>query len=773
MTRIEGPKLTPNALKVLEARYLRKDEAGNPVETPKQMFARVARAVGSVGARFGESQEALEAFESRILQMMLAGTFMPNSPTLMNAGRDGGFLSACCVLPVQDSIEGIFTAVGGAVLAQKAGAGTGFSFSHLRPSGDRVMSSGGTSSGPVSFMKVFSAATKAIRQGSFRRGANMGVMRVDHPDIILFINAKQDPTELTNFNVSVALTDDFMAQVRTTPKQPHTVVNPRNGEKSMLRREDGRMWTVGEVFDLICRRAWETGEPGAMFVDRFNAANPTPHVGMIEALNPCGEQPLLAYETCNLGSLNLVKFISLAGNTTTFEFGRLRDSISPAVRFLDNVIDLNAYPVPEMEQMSKNNRKIGLGVMGLADTLYALGIPYDSDEGVSFGEEVMKALNDAAHDASRQLAEERGVFPNWEGSTWSEAGVRMRNAATTTVAPTGTTSILAGCSSGIEPSFSLVYERRVLDGERLLEVNPVFESVAKARGFYGEELLNRIAAEGTIQDIPEIPEDIRRVFVTALDIAPHWHVQMQAAFQRHCDASISKTVNLPSDASPETVCDVFRRAYEVGCKGITVYRDGCRENQPLSLPSDQRGRPGCNEVATPMRLPEIMPAVRVRQATPFGNMHVKIVLDVDAKREREVFAQLGKGGDIANSDLEAICRLASLFLRVNGSLEEALGQLQGIGSTLTIPSRGGPITSLADGLAKAIQKYLEAKRQAGIEALLLGKSGIALPQENQRHLGDQRKETMPEQYKVKCPECGGKLVFEEGCAKCRCGYSQC
>ena len=771
--------LTANAEAVLRARYLRKDETGTVVETPEELLTRVADAVAAAERGYGASEGAVETVSYEFYRMMAGGMFMPNSPTLMNAGRGAGMLSACFVLPVDDSIDGIFNSIKHTALIQKAGGGTGFSFSRLRPNGDIVASSGGTTSGPISFMKVFSEATNAIQQGAFRRGANMAIMRVDHPDIVEFINVKQDLTQLTNFNLSVGLTDAFVADLQADPERVHRVYNPRTGEGAQLARDGDGHWTVGELFELIVERAWRTGEPGVVLLDRINKANPTPHVGTIEATNPCGEQPLLPYESCNLGSINLARFVAPDENGAHFDFDALRPVVHLGTRFLDNVIDVNRYPIPEIAEISRGNRKIGLGVMGFADALFALGIPYDSEEGVAFGEETMEFVNRESHAASQRLAEERGTFPNWEGSTWQQHGISMRNACTTTVAPTGTISIIADCSGGIEPLFSLAFFRNVLDGERLAEVNGRFESAAREGGFHSRELIDEIAQKGSLRDIDGIPEDVKRVFVTARDITPEWHIRMQAAFQRHCDSSISKTINFPHDASVKDVRDIYLLAFEHDCKGVTVYRDGCRENQPMALAdkAPARGAPDPDVPAKPIHLPEIMSAIRIKQATPFGNMHIKIVIDPTTGREYEMFAQLGKGGDVACSDLEAMCRLISLYLRVNGSLDEIVSQLDGIGSSLSVATKDGRISSLADGLAKAIAKYKRAREVAGIEALLLGKADLSRIEKGLKSLGTADKQAgndLANAFKVKCPECTAGLVFEEGCVKCAaCGFAQC
>ena len=776
----ENLKLTENAKRVLEARYLKKDHEKNVVEMPEDLFYRVAKTVADAERMGLDIDKAVaDELEIRFYNLMVSGQFMPNSPTLMNAGRSMGMLSACFVLPVEDSIDGIFSSIKNTALIQKAGGGTGFDFSSLRPNGDLVTSSGGSTSGPLSFLKVFSEATEAIQQGAFRRGANMGIMNITHPDIINFINIKQDLTKLTNFNLSVSIPDAYMKKLMETPDALHEVINPRTGETSNVPRDDKKdaFWTVKEVFDLIVDCAWATGEPGLIFIDRINRDNPTPKLGRITATNPCGEQPLLPYEACNLGSLNLGKFVHTRDDKPFFDFEEFKEAIHLATRFLDNVIDVNRYPLPQIEEMCKANRKIGLGVMGFADALFKMNLQYDSDEAVEFGEKIMQFLNDETHNASEELANLKGTFPNWKNSVWDTKYKRnMRNAATTTVAPTGTISIIANCSSGIEPLFSLAFFRHVLNGQKMVEVNQHFLNVAKKRGFYSEKLLERIAQGEPLNKIKEIPDDIKQIFVTAHDITPEWHINMQAAFQRHCDSSISKTINFHNDATKEQVEQLYRLAFKYEVKGVTVYRDGCRLNQPMAHDKKKKEEPVKDmRKVTPISIPEIMSCLRIRQKTPFGNMHVKISVEPDTGIEREVFAQLGKGGDVANSDLEAICRMLSLFLRCGGSLKLALRQLEGIGSSLSVPSKDGRVISLADGLAKAIKKYIAAKKMFGIQNLLLGKADFSMLQNSTEWRdNDSAPKTAANAFKIKCPECSEQLVFEEGCVKCySCGYSKC
>jgi ribonucleoside-diphosphate reductase alpha chain len=813
------PELSENARKVLERRYLKKDpDSGAVAETPRQLLWRVAAHIAKPELKYpGGTPEKALAVAREFYELMARRRFTPNSPTLMNAGREMGMLSACFVLPVEDSIEGIFDSIKATALIQKAGGGTGFSFSRLRPQGDLVRSSGGTTEGPLSFIQVFSKATDAIQQGAFRRGANMGILRVDHPDVIQFITFKDDLGRLENYNISVTVTNRFIDELRTDPATVHQVQNPRSKEWHPLMRRDAegnatdKPWTVGEIWELIVEHAWRTGEPGVVFIDRINERNPIKNVGLIEATNPCGEQPLHPYDSCNLGSINLGILVTPGRDgKPTFDWQQYKEVIHTTTRFLDNVIEANRYPLPQIDNMSKTTRRIGLGVMGFADALFKLGLAYDSEEGCAFGEEVMRVLNEESHLASEGLADERGVFPAWEGSDWQAQGRRLRNSYTTTVAPTGTISIIADCSGGIEPMFSLAFLRQVMKDTRgrptvMKEVNYVFEQVARQHGFWSDELIERVAEEGTLRGIEQVPEDVKRVFVTARDITPYWHMRMQAAFQRHCDSSISKTINFPHEATAEEVRQIFELAIDLDVKGVTVYRDGCRDVQPMALTGSTKRKEGAAAAAAPpaaqatppmpvaaafpfdqngdlkpVKLPEIMSCLRIRQMTPFGNMHVKVSVDPQSGREREVFAQLGKGGDVANSDLEAICRILSLWLRCNGNLSTALKQLEGIGSSLSVPTKDGRIMSLGDGLAKALQRYLDAKDAHGLHALLLGTAPQALEKTDFNAVDDiasLRKSARPRnvsQYKLKCPACSGELAFQEGCVKCHgCGFSQC
>ncbi len=565
--------LSRNALKVLKARYLLRNEKGEVVETPEEMFRRVSAHIAEAERAYGESPER---WGEMFYNLMTGLRFLPNSPALMNAGRDLGQLAACFVLPVNDSMKGIFETLKNAALILQSGGGTGFSFSSLRPRADTVKSTGGIASGPVSFMNIYNKATEVIKQGGARRGANMGILRVDHPDIMDFIRAKEDPGALTNFNISVAVTDSFMEALKKDRKIP--LINPRTGKTAARIR-------AREIFDALVHAAWKTGDPGIVFIDRINRSNPTPHIGDIESTNPCGEQPLLPYEACVLGSINLSRYVKnpypCRAGRPEIDFNALGMDVELAVRFLDDAIDANRYPLPEIEKMHRGNRKIGLGVMGWADFLVMLGVPYASEEAIQVAERVMGFIQERSRAASAALARKRGVFPNFKGSIYDRPGMPgVRNATTTTIAPTGTLSLIAGCSSGIEPYYALAYRRFILDTE-FLEVNRLFFHVARRAGFYSEVLRERVIKQGTLRGIREVPRRIRQLFRTALEIPPETHVDMQAAFQRHVDNAVSKTVNLPRSATPSRVAEVFLYAYEKGCKGVTVFRTGTRKKGTL------------------------------------------------------------------------------------------------------------------------------------------------------------------------------------------------
>ncbi len=1020
------PQITSNAKVVLERRYLKKDDNGKPVETPRELFERVARGIASAERSYGKTDAEIELVAARFYDMMAKLEFMPNSPTLMNAGRELGQLSACFVLPIGDSMEEIFDAIkytalihkclvpetlvmtdtgcmklgevgrdswiethegmdlveeahrngtqeafrveteegysvtgtalhrlmavtptgefawkrigqlqpgdrllmklggwlGGSVsevfeeacefasgadgrliraneealcsflrrtfgdsgwmtpegvinlevgseefardlqtmmfylgiptsrkgtsvtvctksgfmvfkekvgfdsiilskrletadpelmaealdergclheepddtgyyavsvrevlpagrrevidltipqrraylangfVSHNSGGGTGFSFSRLRPANDSVQSTAGVSSGPISFMEVFNAATETIKQGGTRRGANMGILKVDHPDITEFITCKKDSSKLTNFNISVALTDKFMKALEEDGE--YELLNPRT--KQVFKKVKAR-----PVFDMIVNMAWRNGEPGIVFIDRINRDNPTPTLGDIESTNPCGEQPLLPYESCNLGSINLANMLTFRDGGPALDYDKLRDTVHWAVRFLDNVIDVNRYPLKQIGEMTRTNRKIGLGVMGFADMLLRMGVPYDTEEAMRLGRDLMKFIDDEGHRASVALAEERGSFPAFGDSTLSKRFEKIRNATVTTIAPTGTISIISGVSSGIEPVFAIAYVRNVMDRDILPEVNPIFEQVARERGFYSEELMKEIAARGSVKDINTIPEDVRRVFVTALDITPESHIKMQAAFQDHTDNAVSKTVNFPREATQKDVEDVYMMAYRLGCKGVTVYRYGSREDQVLSVGevSNKTAEAGSEEDEDASRLPRARPYVTrgSTQRLETGCGHLYVTINEDEKGLCEVFTQMGKSGGCTASQAEAIGRLISLALRSGIEPEAIVKQLKGIRCPSPLWQPGGMVLSCSDAVGKALERFVR-DRPAVSDLQTAGDLAAAAPaKENQADKGD----VCPE-----CPECGSMVEYVEGCVVCRtCGYSKC
>ena len=1021
------PQISDNARTVLERRYLKKDDNGKPVETPRELLERVARAIASAESNYGKTEKEADAVAERFYELMARQDFMPNSPTLMNAGRELGQLSACFVLPVGDSMEDIFDAIkytalihkclvpetlvmtdfgckrlgtvtggswiethegmdvveaahsngvqsvfrvethegysvtgtalhrlmvrdpegtlvwkrigelgkgdtlvmklggwlGGTLdkvecgfkdilssgigddviraneaalcefmrrayaecgwispsgivaidletedvartlqtmlfyvgvttrrhcsrltvctkagyetfkdkigfdsmllerrlsendsdsvsdalaeeglghqeadddghyfvtveevvpagerevvdltvcgthayladgfVSHNSGGGTGFSFSKLRPANDCVKSTAGVSSGPISFMEVFNTATETIKQGGTRRGANMGILRVDHPDIMAFITSKRDSSKLTNFNISVALTDAFMEALEADGE--YDLVNPRS-------KENFSKLKARKVFDLIVNMAWRNGEPGIVFIDRINRDNPTPSVGEIESTNPCGEQPLLPYESCNLGSINLAHMLKATGGRVEMDRERLRETVHWAVRFLDDVIDVNRYPLPQIEQMTRANRKIGLGVMGFADMLLRLGISYDSDEALSLGGEIMRFIDDEGHRASEKLAEERGSFPNFDASALAGRYSRLRNATVTTIAPTGTISIIAGASSGIEPIFAVAYVRNVMDKDILPEVNPIFEEVAHARGFHSDELMKEIAAKGSVKDIQGVPEDVARLFVTALDITPESHIRMQAAFQEHTDNAVSKTVNFPNEATTVDVEQVYLLAYKLGCKGVTVYRYGSRDDQVLSVGNGPGEAKEAEEEPEDSRAPRPRP-YRTRGTTQrleTGCGHLYVTINEDESGLCEVFTQMGKSGGCTASQSEAIGRLLSLALRSGIEPESIVKQLRGIRCPSPLWQPGGMVLSCSDAVAKALERYVKERPAAAVGDGSAAWSEGAGSAQKQNHVD--KGDVCPE-----CPECGSMVEYVEGCVVCRtCGYSRC
>ena len=819
------PQLSENAETVLKRRYLIKDDQGQPAEEPQDLLWRVARTIAEAEARYGASPGAVETLAEAFYELMATRVWMPNSPTLMNAGRPLGQLSACFVLPVDDALStkesGIYDTLRNMALVHQSGGGTGFSFARLRPQNDVVRSTMGVASGPVSFMSLYDASTEVVKQGGTRRGANMGILRVDHPDILHFINCKDDITKITNFNISVAVTDEFMQAVEAG--EPYNLIHPRSGE--VVGQYDAR-----EVFQKIVDGAWKTGEPGVFFIDEANRYNPVPHLGSYEATNPCGEQPLLPYDVCNLGSINVGAFV----NDGEVDWDGLRRTIHLCTHFLDNVIDANKYPLPEITNLASRIRRIGLGIMGWADFLVRLGVPYNSDEAIDWARRLMQFVDHEAKVESERLAGERGVFPEWEKSIWgpdetaarSSTGERvrpmrlLRNCNLTTVAPTGTISIIAHCSSGIEPLFAVAFMRNQA-GVLMPDVNDDFVHIAKREGWHSDELIERIAEEGHI-DFPEVPERWRNVFVTAHDVTPDWHIRMQAAFQEHTDSAISKTCNFPHDATTEDVFHIYERAFHSGCKGVTVYRDGSRDMQVLStgktakdIKEKAEGATGSSgrdsEVAelkstiaeleaelglTRKRLvevesenlqrrakrsrPELLRGATRRLETPLGTLYVTITED-DLGQPFEMFMSLGKAGGALMADVEAIGRLISLALRSGIPIKEIHRQLRMISSDRAVGLGPNKVLSVPDAVGIAIERWMQDKQ--GVQQDLLDASSAA-----SEAITSSAQQSVPgpdgtlfeysqldaEQHAGACPDCGSQLEFAEGCMKCHvCGFSEC
>ncbi len=714
-----------NAIKVLEKRYLRKDEEGNVLETPEEMLWRVATSVAAAEEAWNQDQEKRAA---EFYEIMASLQFLPNSPTLMNAGSELGQLSACFVLPIGDSMEEIFDTLKATALVHKSGGGTGFNFSRIRPAGDRVRSTSGVASGPISFMELFNEATEVVKQGGMRRGANMGILEVTHPDIFDFIRAKTARGRLSNFNLSVGVPDSFMRAVKED--SDWELRNPRTGKAVSTVK-------AAEIFDLLVQSAWATGDPGLVFLDRINEKNPTPHIGRIDSTNPCGEQPLLPYESCNLGSINLVRFLGIGGD---FDWEALARTIETAVRFLDDVIEMNHYPLPAIGEMSRKNRKIGLGIMGWAEVLFEKGIAYGSRESLELAEEVMSFIQSKGHAASEALAEERGCFPNWKGSLWEKLGKKMRNATVTTIAPTGTLSILADCSSGIEPVFALAYQRKTFETETLNVVNGILLRKLEEAGLMRPGLIEAIGESGSLKGL-DLPENFKRVFLTSHEIHFEDHVRMQAAFQKYTDNAVSKTINFPNEAGLEEIRQAFWLAFDSGCKGITVYRDRCKENQVLYPGLKEKAVPAQTEAKTvPRRRPAMLRGTTVKIPTAFGNLYLT-VNEMDS-RPFEVFATLGKSGKDTQAHTEALGRLISLALRSGVPVEEVVSQLKGIGGSQPVWEEDGIILSLPDAIARGLEK-------AG---------------------GFKVEESTVEM----CPCCGSSLIHSEGCTRCRsCDFSKC
>ena len=814
--------LSENARIVLARRYLKKDEAGEPTEDPETMFWRIARVIAEEDGKHGASDAAVEEVARSFYELMTTGQFEPNSPTLMNAGRPLGQLSACFVLPVEDALSngasGIYDTLRAMALVHQSGGGTGFSFSKLRPEGDTVRSTMGVASGPVSFMRLYDASTEVVKQGGTRRGANMGILRVDHPDIREFITCKNDTSQVTNFNISVAITDDFMRALRSG--EEYDVVSPRTGQ--VAGREKSR-----EIFDMIVEGAWKTGEPGVFFIDRANEHNPVPRLGSYEATNPCGEQPLLAYDVCNLGSINVGDFVR-GGHFERPEDGidwdAFRRVVHLSTHFLDNVIDANRYPLGEIDDLARKIRRVGLGIMGWADLLVRLGVRYDSDEGVALGRTVMAFIEEETRVASEKLAESRGVFPAWEESIWGPDDEcardasgnrirdhrRLRNCNLTTVAPTGTISIIAGCSGGIEPLFAVAFMRNQA-GVMMPDVNEDFVARAKSEGWHSDDLMKRIAEEGHIH-FDEVPREVQDVFRTAHDISPEWHVRMQAAFQAHVDSAISKTTNFAFEATRTDVRKIYEMAFELECKGVTVYRDGSRPMQVLSTgktgQEDESGAfPELEELKGQLadaraekhelegvldkvrlqlkehdreaaasrhkrRRPSMLKGHTMKVESPLGDLYVTINEDNKGK-PFEVFCTVGKAGGAAMADSEAIGRLISLSLRSGIPITAVRDQLRGISCDRAVGVGPQKVLSAPDAIAQAIERYLAEKEgvqeMLPIEVPVTAKAGAGVAGQGE-YVVDHTAQTLGA-----CPDCGaGQLAFEEGCKRCYvCGFSEC
>lgn len=789
--------LTDNAKVVLQRRYLSKDREGNVLEDPDGMYRRVAHNLSQSDLLYGESEHDRRDTEQRFYEVMQRLEFLPNSPTLMNAGRELQQLSACFVLPVEDSLDSIFTKVKQTALIHKSGGGTGFAFSRLRPEGDVVGSTGGVASGPVSFINAFDAATDVVKQGGTRRGANMGILHVSHPDILSFISSKEDGKHLTNFNISVAVTEDFMQRVRL--EQEYDLINPRTGQ--IVKQLNAR-----EVFQRMTELAWRTGDPGIVFLDRINRDNPNPQLGDIESTNPCGEQPLLPYESCNLGSLNLARMVTYTNDDVKIDWDRMAEVITTAVHMLDSVIDMNEYPIPEIAEMSRKTRRIGLGVMGWSDLLIQMGIRYDSDAALQMAEQVMQFIQQQTHRASAELASRREVFPEWSRSVYNRGPnpQPMRNSAPVTIAPTGTISIIAGASSGIEPLFALSYVRNVMDNTRLVEGNAYFEAVARHEGFYSSELMEELANSGSLDDL-DVPGWVKDVFRVSHDINPQWHVQMQGAFQTYTDNAVSKTINFPHDATVADVAAAYQGAYDLGCKGITVYRDGSKADQVLSTGSANRATaPESNPVVIEVPSPRV-PRERPRQTqgitervrTGHGNMYVTVNMD-NQGQPFEVFGTMGKAGGCDAALLEAVSRLVSLALRAGIDTSEVSQQLSGItccpawdDGTLV---RSGPdaVAIVLDRITSGVSN--ESNASDGVQLTLptgapaFGGDGPEVrpwmpPQPNlsthpavgkANGNGAPVPQTLSGAYAGRCPECNGGVVSQEGCLTCySCGWNKC
>ncbi len=742
--------LGDNSIKVLERRYLKKNEMGEVVETPAQMFRRVAHFIASADALYDPSAKT-EKTEETFFNILTNLDFLPNSPTLMNAGRELGQLSACFVLPVEDSMESIFEAIKNTALIHKSGGGTGFSFSRIRPANDIVNSTSGIASGPISFLQVFDAATETVKQGGTRRGANMAILRVDHPDIRSFIHCKEENDQLNNFNISVGLSEKFWDALET--ESEYQLINPHTGDVTST-------LNAQEIFNEIVQHAWENGDPGVVFIDRVNLDNVTPQLGEIESTNPCGEQPLLPFESCNLGSINMANMITQVDDHCEIDYQKLLKTVRTAVHFLDNVIDVNKYPLEKIAERSRNTRKIGLGVMGFADLLIHLKIPYDSEEAIETAKEIMCFINTEAKKKSQELALKRGEFPAFSESVYAKNNEPLiRNSTRTTIAPTGTISIIAGCSSGIEPLFALSFTRHVMDDDKLPEIHPLFCEDLKKGDLYTEERIRRIALNGSVEDMDDIPEKLKNVFKTAHEISPEWHIRMQAAFQEHTDNAVSKTVNFANSATQEDVANVYRLAHDLKCKGVTIYRDGSRSKQVLNkgVGKSEERTSSCYE-----NRPRVLHGCTTKLNTGQGSLYVTINSD-EENEPVEVFANIGKSGGDTAALAEAIGRLISIALQKNVKVEEVSQTLIGITGSRPVWNQGKLIKSVPDGIGQILLSAFGHDDEK-ITSTLDEKKGSSI-------------EFVPDEKQIgllECPECGNGMEMEGGCSVCRaCGYSHC
>jgi len=807
------PKLSANAKYIAETRYSRKSEDGKPYETVKDIFWRVATNVAKGDRFFGINDEGIEKQAKTFYQLFAEQKFLPNTPCLINAGKPNQQLSACFVLPIDDSMESILETMSNMALIHKSGGGTGFSFSRLRPSGDYIKTSGGTTVGPVSFMQAYNDVTAQIKQGGVRRGANMGMLSIDHPDVLRFAVVKLDEWSLTNFNISLAVTNAFMERIEVDKKfvtddsvpeeviediraaeqsrnveqrlrdietgvkklydwaeakqvgEGYELINPRTGEATMK-------LNTYKVFNLVTRLAWQFGDPGLVFIDRMNdsTSNPVPSIGRIEATNPCGEQPLLPYDACNLGSVNLAKFV----NGKDLNWEDLKETIRIGVHFLDNVVEVNEFPVQKIRDMVSNTRRIGVGVMGFADALFKLGVRYDSEEGIEWAEKIMKFVTESAKEATCELAKTRGTFPLWDVSVFANTDYKPRNMALTTIAPTGTISMLADTSSGIEPIFSLGYQKNTVEGKTLYNVNPTLVEELKRRGLYSEELIEKIVKNGGIlKGVEELPEDLKSIFITALEIEPEWHIRIQAAFQKYTDNAVSKTINLPEEAVVDDVREAYLKSYSLGTKGITIYRSGSRSFEPMQKVKAKEKTE--EEIVLPPKkksTPIMAQGLRLKKKCDLGSVYTSIFYEA-GDGPVEVFVTLGKSGGFTAGAAEAIGRLASLSLKYGAGLDEIADNLVGISCGQKIGLGNGTVLSMFDAVGKSL---LEISRGEQLD-MFSGEKDLASANININTLEDIRVERAVLESKVlSCPDCGSPLRAEEGCFKCTnefCGYSKC